>query len=132
MTKTITLTLRVEDAEPILAEAAYEAAKFGSLLDYVPRKCWNSPRRSGVRVTHEQQNEDWRARFLRAKRIVESFGLEYEQPSEAETIDMLYDECDEKKLVPRYRGEVHREAAKAAAGRVVRRWKERLATALAA
>lgn len=140
MAKTITLELRMEDAEPILREAAYEAAKYGAWCDYITPRTYNPP----VRVTPEAR-AGWATRFLRAKRIVESFGVEYEPTSESETLTvhipdkvlkshlvkiagMTFRHVDEsvsdpKRAMPEHRREVHSQACHAAADRVVRAWK---------
>jgi hypothetical protein len=148
MRTTIMLELRPDDAEPYLREAAEEAAKLGAWVDYLTRKCGNLP--CGFDVLDERKKE-WRMKFLRAKRIVEAFGVEYEQTSEEETMTVDYPTVGTKyKIVnlgpplgrvrmgsggspdfkhpyPSYRSGVHAEACRQAALRVVRRWRETIA-----
>lgn len=148
----ITLSLRAEDAEPILRKEAYDAAKYGSMVDHIPRKCWNHPK--GYGVDHDKQKAIWSERFLRSKRIVESFGIDYEPVSEAETITLRYEEIkrtkarrniagmtfreietvgyNSKKFEAHYISEYHSQACQAAADRAVRRWRESLNVKIAA
>lgn len=83
----------------------------------------------------------WQAQFLSAKRIVEAFGVEYEQTSEQETLTLHFDYVGGKRVNrgmfvevvgsepdyshprPAYRSGVHSYACHAAAERVVRAWK---------
>lgn len=142
MSTTITLALRAEDAKPILRQAAYDAAKYSAQLDYCMKNIGNHPRWSGSTFA------DWRKeitdRFLKAKRMVEAFGVEYEQTSEQETLtvdwrwvggksklvriagiafnEVTGSQPDYDNPFPSYRGEVHSQACHAAAGRVVRTW----------
>ena len=140
-TNTINLDLRREDAEPILREAAEEAAKFGSLLDHITRNTYDYPR--GHQERFDDARERWRRRYLHGKRIVEAFGLEVEQPGEAETLTIhiphkvlkshivrvagiafrSIDKSvpDPKRAMPAYRRGIHEEACRQAAARVVRR-----------
>jgi hypothetical protein len=139
----ITLTLRADDAEPILREAAIDAAKFSAFLDTITRRTGNSPCNSGE--TLEAARKRWQKRFLRAKRIVESFGVEYQPTSEQETLTVAYpyvggttklmdvggikfgmrsgSKPDYDHPYPHYRGEVHAEACRHAGDRVVRTWR---------
>ena len=143
MKKTVTIDLRVEDAEPILHEAAYEAAKFGAWLDHITRRTYNPP----SALTTENRAR-WQAKFLRAKRIVESFGVDYEPTSEEETLTVyipMKNETRKLKTVagfqftevsggepdyahpqPQYRRGVHEQACLEAAKRVVRAWRATL------
>lgn len=134
----VTLELRADDAEPILRKAAYEAAKFGAWCDYITARTYNPP------GSPAQRKKEWLANFLRAKRIVETFGVEYEPTSEQETLTVGYryvggraenivgftvirgSKPDYSNPVPQYRGEVHSQACHAAADRVVRAWRRTL------
>lgn len=148
--KTITLELRPEDAEPILRQAADDAAKYSALCDHITSKTWNAP---GPHPLADAKKE-WLARFLKAKRIVEAFGVEYEQTSEPETLTVHYDYIGGKRTIMNLptigpvgvtRGSVpdyknprpayaswHSEACRHAAERVVRRWRELISAAKAA
>lgn len=148
MKPNVTLTLRADDAEPILRKAAYEAAKFGAFVDYITRKTYNAP--GNYFVMHGQW-QDW---FLAAKRIVEAFGIEYEPTSEEETLTVHFDyvggtrhprkiagmtfvevrdsKPDYKHPRPAYRRDVHSQACHAAAERVVKAWRETLKAQIAA
>lgn len=139
----ITLRLRPEDAEPILEQAARDAAYYGGWLDHVTRRTWNSPK--GMSGTFEQAQMRWRKKYLAAKRIVEAFGVEIETTSEEETLTVIFSQVGGKKKLlriagmafnevtgsrpdysdprPYYRWAVHSEAAWQAASRVVRKWK---------
>lgn len=142
--RTVTVTLRADDAEPIVWQAAYDAAKYGACLDYVTRRTRNSP--GGL--DYDANRVRWHAAFVRAKRLLAAFGLDPEPTSEEETLTVSYDHVggkrkrvivggllqyyriegggpDYKHPQPAYRGEVHSMACRAAADRVVRRWKER-------
>lgn len=135
--KNVTVTLRSDDAEPILFKAAFDAAKFGSYCDYITRRTGNTP--SG-------DPETWKKNFLAAKRTVEAFGIEYEQVSEQETITIAFNyvggkrkvvnmpgigpvgwrtgsEPDYKNPYPNFYSMVHGHACEAAARRTVRSWK---------
>lgn len=122
---TITLELRAEDAEPILRQAAIDAAKFGAYLDFITIRTWNAPGLGGPNFKFDRAL--WREIFLRAKRTVESFGVDYEQTSEPETISR-YD-GEPYNGAPVLISDVHSCACRAAADRVVRRWKESLTRA---
>jgi len=142
--KHITLELRPEDAEPILREAAEDAAKFGAWCDYLTPRTWNAPYR-----VDDDERKRWHGKFVRAKRIVEAFGLEHEATSEGETLTIDYPmknekrkrrviagllaftevsggEVDYKRPQPSYRRHIHAEACRQAADRVVRRWRAML------
>jgi len=150
MPNPITITLRAEDAEPILREAARKAALAGACVDYITKRTERSP----WVYARRQPFDDWRratqAEFIRAKRMVEAFGVDYEPTSEEETLTVCYPmknekrtpvaiggllrytrveggEPDYKKPIPKYQGGVHEEACKQAADRVVRRWRATLA-----
>jgi len=143
----VSLTLPARDAEPWLRQAAEDAAKLSAWCDHLTRKTLHAPSWGGVSL--EDAKKDWRARFVRAKRIVESFGVEYQQTSEAETLTVDYPhvggktrimrvpgigpvgwrsgaEPDYKHPQPCYRGGVHAEACRQAADRVVRAWRATL------
>ena len=145
MPNPITITLRAEDAEPFLREEARKAAFYGALGDYITKRTWDTP--GGRSLADDRQC--WQREFLRAKRIVESFGVEYEPTSEEETMTVQFPmknekrtpvvvaglikytrveggEPDYKKPEPRYRRGVHAEACIQAADRVVRRWRATL------
>lgn len=138
--KTITLTVQPDDVEHILREAARSAALNGALCDYITSKTDNAPTWGSLTVA--QCKKEWSERFLRAKRIVEAFGVEYEPTSEQETLTVSYEwtkgrrettglgfvrivdsKPDYNKPLPCYRREVHSEACKSAADRVVRKWR---------
>lgn len=146
----VTLELRTDDAEPLLRQAAEDAAKYGALCDYITKRTGNCPQR-GFSETLDDARKRWQAIFLRAKRIVESFGIEYEPTSEEETLTVDFpheggtrkvigglfamttgSKQNFKKPFPSYRREVHSEACRAAAGRTVRKWKELTAVSIAA
>lgn len=145
---TITLELRVEDAESILMKAARDAAEFGALLDHVNRKTGNV-RHRGTGESYDDARKRWHQRFVTAKRMVEAFGLDYEPTSEAEalTVDYRYiggttkihkvhgigsfgvtsgSQPDYDHPYPSMRGEIFTEACRYAAKRVVSRWREAL------
>lgn len=139
MTSKVTLTLQADDAEPILRQAAREAAKYGALCDYITRRTYNPPSNPTPETV-----KCWRDLFLAAKRKVEAFGVEYESTSEEETLTLHHpyvggkrvplgntgfhqivgSKPDYKHPVPCYRGEVHSNACNAAADRVVRAWRQ--------
>lgn len=146
----IKLTLRSDDAEPILRKAAYEAARNGALSDHMTLKTHDAP--TGFNESFIHARARWLADFLSAKRIVEAFGVEYEQTSEPETLTVWHDYVGGKRKVrnlpgigpvatvtgsqpdyrhprPAYRREVHSHACHAAAERVVRAWRQSLAQA---
>jgi hypothetical protein len=147
---TITLALSPEDAEPILREAAREAALYGAWCDYITRNTVSSPfGYEPSRVSFDEARKGWLAKFLRGKRMVEAFGFEYEPTNESETMDVHFPmknekrkrhtipgfatfthvsggEPDYKNPQPAYRRAVHAEACRQAADRVVRRWRATL------
>lgn len=145
MRKQIALSLRVDDAEPILRQAAYDAAKFGAWCDYFDRRTVMRPQSS---EPIEVAKKNWLAAFLSAKRIVEAFGVEYEPTSEEETLGVYipikvvkshtvkiagfaFEHVDKsvpdpKNARPQYKSGVHAEACRQAADRVVRRWQAML------
>lgn len=141
-TQTINLALRADDAEPILRKAAFEAAKNGALCDHMTAKTQDAPTGFGQSVAEARKK--WQAQFLSAKRIVEAFGVDYEQTSEPETLTIWFDFVGGKKVSrgmfvetvgskpdydhprPAYRREVHSHACHAAADRVVRAWRNSL------
>lgn len=140
--KTVTLDLRIEDAEPILRTYAEIAAKYGALCDHITPRTVERPSHS---IPLADCKKDWNDKFLRAKRIVESFGIEYEMTSEAETLTtyipdkvlkshlvkiagMTFRHIDKSKpdpknARPQYRSGVHAEACRQAADRAVRKWR---------
>lgn len=147
MRKQITLALRADDAEAYLRQAAEDAAKFGAWVDYIGPRTWHGPR-WGDRAAAKKE---WQALFLKAKRIVEAFGVEYEQTSEEETLTVDFPHVGGKTKVvggllrvttgsapdykdprPAYRRGVHEEACRQAADRVVRRWRAMLEEVAAA
>lgn len=139
----IHLTLRVEDAEPILRQAAFDAAKFGGYLDNVPRRIWNSPARGSK---YEESRAEWRGKYLAAKRIVEAFGVEVEladgdfvgthyphtKGGKREILDvgglkfamMKGAKTDHSRPEKQWLGVRFQEAAEAAQGRAVAKWRE--------
>lgn len=143
--QTINLTLRADDAEPILRTAAFDAARYGSWCDYITGKTYSAPFSTSGKTTAAQK-ADWHLRFLKAKRMVEAFGVEYQMVSEAETLtvhipmknqkhkprniagmrflEVVGGEPDYANPQPCFRGGVHEDACKAAADRVVRAWRE--------
>ena len=139
--KRVTVTLRIDDAEPFLRKAAFEAAKFGALCDYMTKRTANCVER-GFGESFDDARARWSERFRAAKRIVETFGVEYEQTSEQETLTVGYpleggkvkrvggfdfvegSKLNYNKPHPEYRREVHTHACYAAADRVVRKWRE--------
>jgi hypothetical protein len=143
---TITLTMRPQDAEPILLDEARKAALYGAWCDYITPKTVNSPGRWNMLAEDKKR---WQAQFLRSKRIVEAFGVEYEPTSEEETLTVYIPQKNEKRRVrniagigftevsggepdyahplPEYRKAVHHEACWQAAHRVVARWRATLA-----
>lgn len=128
--KTIRLELSIGDAEPILRQHAELAAMYSGLLDYITRRTGNDPRHTGESL--DEARERWRKVFLRCKRVVELFGVEFSPTSEAEalTVDHPYKrrkdgthEHDLKNPFPSYRRAVHAEACRQAADRTVRAWR---------
>jgi hypothetical protein len=148
MAKPVTLTLSPQDAEPILLDAARQAALYGAWCDYITPKTVNSPG-NWQRDVFANQRKEWQAKFLRAKRIVEAFGVEYEPTSEEETLTVYIPNKNEKRRLrniggidftevsggepdyahpqPEYRRAVHSEACFQAAHRVVDRWRATIA-----
>lgn len=133
--QTVTVTLRREDAEPILRKAAYEAAKFGAFVDHCTRRTVNCPHR-GHGESFEDAKARWSKWYLQAKRTVEAFGVEYSMTSAEETIGIYWPPKpgtgtqyvpDYANPLPMHRGEIHSQACHAAAERVVRAWKAKLA-----
>lgn len=144
--KTITLTLRTDDAEPILRNAAFAAARYGGFLDHFTRKTVDMPNVYYTRGGYDVVREEWTKNFLAAKRIVEAFGIEYEPTSEEETLTIYIPHKvlkshlvnaggvtfrhidksipDPTNSRPMFRGQIHTEACNAAAERVVRKWRE--------
>lgn len=141
----VTVTIPIEAAEKMLREAAKAAALYGALVDHMTRKTSNRPGPQSF----DEARKQWAREFLRAKKIVECFGLEYEPTSEAEALTVTYGtkpvkdrrgrqetvlgifrrvEADYSQILPCYRREVHEHACDAAADRVVRRWREQIAT----
>jgi hypothetical protein len=151
--KTVSVALPIEAAERILREAAKDAAYYGALVDHVTRAAGNRPG-SLKGKTFDDARAEWRRDYLEAKRLVEAFGVEVEQTSEAETIGVGYGtkpklgpngrprklvlgmfrevETDFDKRHPEYRREVHAEACRQAAARVVRAWRSLLEGRVAA
>lgn len=145
-TKTITLDIRTEDAEPILRQYAELAARYGALVDHMTKRTVGRPSSS---LPLDECKAEWQEKFLRAKRIVESFGVDYEMTTAEETLTTYIPDKvlkshlvkvagvtfrhvdksipDPKNAMPQYRSGVHAEACKAAADRVVRRWRAALA-----
>lgn len=144
----IALTLHADDVESFLRQAADDAARYSALVDHMTPRTYQSPWRSGV--PFEAQHKEWNARFLRAKRIVEAFGVEYEMTSEAETLTVHIPMKGQKRKMhtvaglarfatlsggvpdlkhplPCYFGGVHAEACRQAADRTVRKWRAMLA-----
>jgi uncharacterized protein YcsI (UPF0317 family) len=134
------IELRPDDAEPILFRAAFDAAKYGSYCDYITG-----------RVSHDisETPKQWREKFLSAKRVVEAFGIEYEQVSEEETLTVAFrftggktkvmnlpgignvgirsgSEPDYTRPYPLFRSTVHNCACEAAAQRVIQKWRASL------
>lgn len=146
--KTISLEMRPDDAEPILRENAELAARYGAFCDYITsERVANRPNSTPI----AEARKDWLTRFLRAKRIVESFGVDYEMTTEGETltvyaptkvlksrlvtiagltfrhVEKSEPDLNPKNWSPEYRRDVHAEACRQAAKRVVRKWRESLA-----
>lgn len=147
MNTKVSLTLLADDVEPFLRQAAEEAAKYSAWCDHITIKTRNSP--SWGRMRLPDAKKEWNAKFLRAKRIVESFGVEYEPTTEAETLTVAYDHIGGKREImkvpgignvgwvtgsqpdykhphPSFYGGIHAEACRQAADRVVRRWRQTL------
>lgn len=120
---------------------------YGALVDYVTQRTGgNQPERGyGYAKTFPECRENWRRKFIEAKKLVECFGVDYEPTSEEETITVGYGTkphpdashrrqaakigfnavvTDYDKRHPEYRQSVHLEACQQAAKRVVRKWKE--------
>lgn len=142
---TITITLRGDDAEPILRHAAERAARYGAYCDHITRKCYRLPSGDGSSKPLAERRKGWQEKFVQAKRMVEAFGVEYEQTTEPETMTVDYpwiggttkivdvgplgkvgvrsgSHADFKHPMPTWRGSVHDEACRQAADRVVRHW----------
>jgi hypothetical protein len=141
MSKTINLVMRADDAEPILWDAARQAAKYGAWADYITRRTVNPPQ-------DLRHRGEWQEKFLQAKRLVEAFGVEYERVSEEETLGVYIPHKvlkshlvkvagmtmrhvdksvpDPKNAMPQYSSGICSEACKAAADRVVRAWRSTL------
>lgn len=142
----VSISLAPADAEVILQQYAETAARYGSLGDYITRKTVDAPGSIYLSAKHyDEAKREWHEKFLRAKRIVEAFGVECQYPTEAETLGvyipskvlkshlvkvagMTFEHVDKsapdpKNSRPRYKGRVHAEACRAAADRVVANWK---------
>lgn len=148
MAKTVTLTLQIPDARPILHHAAYDAAYFSALVDYVTTKTANRP--GGFANSLADAKVEWNRKFLRARRVVNSFGMDYERIPEEEVINpkgyVPYEggtrklekvggvsfvrvegsKPNYKKAGPMFRGEAFRAACKVSAERVVTLWLKEL------
>lgn len=129
----ITLQVLPDDIEHVLRTEAYNAAKYSAFVDYFGPRTYEAPTIQGETIADAKVR--WQAWFLRAKRIVEAFGVEVELTSEQETMTVYTPPKpgtgrtwvpDDKNRVPAYRREVHSQACHAAASRVVRRWREAL------
>ncbi len=140
MAKLVTISLEARDARPILDRAAYEAARYGSLVDYITLQTWNAPGSGSI----ADLKVEWRRKFLAAKRVVESFGVEYVAVSEEDTVNPRghvpyiggkrerlagFDfvtgakpDPNPKNHKPQYRGAHHLEACKKAAEQTVALW----------
>lgn len=128
MNPIIMLAIHANDAEPILFEAAKDAARYSAWCDYL-----TGPHIGNLPCDYRkvpERRKAWQQSFLRAKRIVEAFGVEYQQTSEAETLAIAYRlkpgpiaHFDYNQPYPRYRGAQHAEACRQAAERVVRAWR---------
>jgi hypothetical protein len=149
--QTIAITLRADDAEPILRSHAERAARYGAYCDFITRGCLRWP--SGRGRSLDEHKKDWREEFLKSKRMVEAFGVDYEPTSEPETLTVDYRYIggkvkvvdlgfelgkvgmrtgsvpDYKHPLPAWSGGIHEEACRQAAERVVRRWRAGLAGA---
>lgn len=148
----IDIRLLPSDAEPILRQAAHDAAKFGAFADFITPNTVKTPARNGMSTTRAQRQAwfredraEWQAAFLRAKRIVEAFGVDYEPTSEQETMTFYFPHVggttrkgamgfsitegsrpDYDDPLPQYSSGVHAEACRQAADRVVRAWRASL------
>ncbi len=142
----VTLELRVEDAEPILRKDAYEAAKYSAWLDHITKRTVSSP--CSTSRDFDADRKDWNLKFLSNKRLVESFGIDYEILSEQEVLgvyipekvlksrivklagfsirEVQKSEPDPANAQPRYQSSICLEACKQAADRVVRNWQATL------
>ena len=140
----VDLKMRVEDAEPILRTAAFDAARYSAFCDYITPRTYNPPAAHSGRSLADQK-KIWRDRFLKAKRMVEAFGVEYEMTTEQEAMTVHIPMKNEKRTLvkvggmafnrlsggepdfknprPAYRGAIHQEACNQAADRTVRRWR---------
>ena len=59
--------------------------KSSAFCDHITRRTYDGPEwRQGE--TYEDRKKRWHAEFIKAKRIVEAFGVEYEPTSEGETL----------------------------------------------
>jgi hypothetical protein len=150
--KKVTITLPADDLEPTLRKYAFEAARYSAWCDHIqPYRTYMGPGPGyGSRLTAQEVKAEWREKFLRGKRIVEAFGIEYEQTSEDETVYISYPHmkgekrervnvgglmaftrvsggtADFKKPEITFRGGVHEEACNQAAERVIRKWRASL------
>lgn len=144
MANVVKITLQVRDARPILWQAARDAAYYGSLTDYITLRTWNAP---GARKPIADLKVDWRRKFLAAKRVVNSFGVDYFAVSEEDTVNPKGHvpyvggrvkklrlgslgtigmregaRPDPKKAEPQYKGAHHLQACDAAADKTVEFW----------
>lgn len=92
----ITLALRADDAEAWLQMAAYEAALYGALSDFITKRTYNV-RYRGYGETLDDSKKRWQQRFLLNKRRVEAFGVEYEPTSEEEALTVHIPMKNEKR-----------------------------------
>jgi len=90
----VTPSLWVEDAKPIVREAALVASRFGGLLDHHPRRCWDSQTNHGE--TLDEARKRWAEKYQSAKRVLDAFGAEVEPVPESEAVGVHY---------PHYKGE---------------------------
>lgn len=144
MSSTVTVALQADDIEPWLRQAADDAARYSSLADHIGRATYHAPLGHGE--SYEDARARWQRAFLKARRIVQAFGVDYEPVSEEETLTITFDEIGGRTKVmrlpglgpvgwrtggrpdyrhprPCYRGGVHHAACNAAADRVIRRWR---------
>lgn len=141
----ISLRLAADDAEPILRISAELTALYSALLDYTTRRTGNCPNVGSGR-THAQARAEWQDKFLRNKRVVESFGVEFSPISEQEALTVAHPflragakhpteprrvgategVADLTKPYPTWRRDVARDACLHAADRTVRAWRATL------
>lgn len=115
----VQISLRKEDAAYVLHGAAFDAAKYGALCDYMASNVSDIPSDAlMLGASLVEVKKEWTGRFLRAKRITEAFGVDYAPVTEDATVSPLSKPAPGMKPRRCYREREHLAACEAAATRV--------------